>query len=103
MAGAFPPRSCEATIHETAHRVKPDGEPRGALDDDGYPKECSSPLIWLQASRAIARRRCRPSFGGIRGASGALARFGLDIGRGTSGWADGADAVRGHPHFLRET
>ena len=24
-AGAFPPRSCEGTIHGIAHRVKPDG------------------------------------------------------------------------------
>jgi hypothetical protein len=35
--------------------------------------------------------------------SEALPRFGLDIGRGTSGRPDGADAVRGHPRFLRES
>jgi hypothetical protein len=44
----------------------------------------------------------QPSSGGIREAGEALPRFGLDIGRGTSGWADGADAVRGHPRFLRK-
>ena len=43
------------------------------------------------------------SFRGIPEASQALARFGLDIGRGTSGWADGADAVRGHDSFFEKT
>ena len=41
-----------------------------------------------------------PSPGGSPEAGGALCRFGLDIGRGTSGWADGADAVRGHENFF---
>ena len=43
------------------------------------------------------------SFGGIPEAGGALSRFGLDIGRETSGWADGADAVRGHENFFEGT
>jgi len=40
--------------------------------------------------------------GGIPKPGEALTGFGLDIGRGTSGWADGADAVRGHENFLRD-
>jgi hypothetical protein len=36
-AGAFPLRLCEATIHEIAHRVKPDGGLRGALEENGVP------------------------------------------------------------------
>ncbi|HEX5869521.1 MAG TPA: hypothetical protein VFY65_03835 [Longimicrobium sp.] len=37
--GAFPLRSREATIHGIAHRVKPDGGLRGAVEDDGVPEK----------------------------------------------------------------
>jgi hypothetical protein len=67
---------------------------QGALEGSSW--------IWLQASRASVRRRCSASFGGIPQAGGALPRFGLDIGRGMSGWVDGADAVRGHENFFEE-
>jgi hypothetical protein len=59
-----------------------------------------SSWIWLQASRAMVCRYCSALFGGIPKAGGALSRFGLDSGRGTSGWADGADAVRRHDNFF---
>ena len=36
-AGAFPPRSCEGTVHGIAHQVKPDGGLRCAPEDDGVP------------------------------------------------------------------
>jgi hypothetical protein len=56
--------------------------------------------IWLQASRGWCADAVQPSFGGFPGAGKAFPRFGLDIGRGTSGCAEGADAVRGHENFL---
>ena len=40
-AGAFPPRSCEETVHGIAHQVKPDGRLRGAPEDDGVPEKNS--------------------------------------------------------------
>jgi hypothetical protein len=39
MAGASPLRSCEATIHEIAQQVKPDGGLRRALVDHGFLKK----------------------------------------------------------------
>jgi hypothetical protein len=66
-----------------------------------FPPNGGSAWIWFQAERRCAET-VQLSFGGISEAGGALPRFGLDIGRGTSGWVDGADAVWGHPRFLRE-
>jgi hypothetical protein len=88
MAGAFPPRSCEATIYEIAHQVKPDGGPRGALEENGVIEKCGWPPAALGSVC-----RCRQPQGKLR-----APRHGRRAGHGVprGGLATGRCAARGH-------
>jgi hypothetical protein len=70
MAGAFPTRSCEATVHEIAHRVKPDGVLRlAAKDHGGSRKKCGWPpaaLPSVRRSRRLQGSLVPPAATGVR-------------------------------------
>jgi hypothetical protein len=88
MAGAFPPRSCEATIHEIAHRVKPDGGLRDAVEVNGVPEKMRMALCRASIRLPFPTfpgKLCAPRHGG---------RAGHGVARGELATADARRATK---------
>jgi hypothetical protein len=62
----------------------------------------SSP-IWLQTSQAMVRRRCSAVVRRHSRSRQSISSFRVGHRRRTSGWVDGAGAVRAHENFFEET